>query len=173
MWFRSLLRGTCSAEYSFAFFLVVTGYCWIVFLAYPISLGFPCAGFRPRLISHPRSRHHRRRLLRLRFHTWRLSSDLPGLRDSPPNLLLRLAWLGVLSLAPFTRLGDLCLTSGPGQHDLVRSFWIEAPVRPFRPPAWDLSAVLQFLNSTSFSAFHRVSSSFGEEGPVFHGLGHC
>ena len=35
----------------------------------------------------------------------------------------------------------------PGQHDLVRSFWIEVPVRPFRPPAWDLSAGLQFLNS--------------------------
>ena len=101
VWFRSLLRGTCSAEYLFAFFLVVTGYCWIVFLAYPISLSFSCAGFRPRLISHPGSRHRHRGLLRLRFHTWRLSSDLPGLRDSPPDLLLRLAWLGVLPLAPF------------------------------------------------------------------------
>ena len=131
MWFRSLLRGTCSAEYLFAFFLVVTGFCWIVFLAYPISLSFSCAGFRPCLISHPRSWHRRRGLLRLRFHAWRLSSDLPGLRDSPPDLLLRLAWLGVLPLAPFSRLGDLSLTSGPGQHDLVHSFWIDVPVRPF------------------------------------------
>ena len=28
-------------------------------------------------------------------------SDLPGPRDSPPNLLLRMAWLGVLPLTPF------------------------------------------------------------------------
>ena len=73
----------------------------------------------------------------------------------------------------FSRLGDLCLASGPGQHDLVRSFWIEAPVRPLRPPAWDLSVVLQFLNSSGFAPLHRVSSSFDEEGPVFHVFGHC
>ena len=82
-----------------------------------------------------------------------------------------LAWRS--SSRAFSRLGDLCLTSGPGQHDLVRSFWIEAPARPFRPPAWDLSAVLQFFNSSNFAPLHRVSSSFDEEGPVFCGLGHC
>ena len=107
------------------FFMVVTCYCWVVFLAYPISLRFSCAGFRPRLISHSRSRHHRRGLLRLGFHTWRLYGDLSGLRDSPPDLL-RLAWLGILLLAPVCWLGDLCFTGGPGQHELVRSFWIEA-----------------------------------------------
>ena len=106
---------------------------------------------------------------------------VPG--DSPAicqgcGILLPICCSGWLGLAfflsrLFSRLGDLCLTSGPGQHDLVRSFWIEAPVRPFRPPAWDLSAVLQFLNSSGFAPFHRVSSPFGEEGPVFHGLRHC
>ena len=82
-----------------------------------------------------------------------------------------LAWRS--SSRAFFRLGDLCLTSGPGQHDLVRSFWIEALVWPFRPPSWDLSAVLQFLNSSGFAPLHRVSLSFGKEGPVFRGLGLC
>ena len=82
-----------------------------------------------------------------------------------------MAWRS--SSCAFSRLGDLFLTSGLGQHDLVRSFWIEAPVRPFLLPAWDLSAVLQFLNSSGFAPLHQVSSSFDEEGPVFHGLGHC
>ena len=82
-----------------------------------------------------------------------------------------LAWCS--SSRTFSRLGDLCLTSGPSQHDLVRSFWIEAPIRPFRPPTWDLSAVLQFLNSSGFAPLHRVSSSFDVEGPVFRVLGHC
>ena len=57
---------------------------------------------RPHLLSQPRSRHSHRGLLKLRLHAWRLSSNLPGLQDSPPDLLLRLAWLGVLPLAPFT-----------------------------------------------------------------------
>ena len=42
-------------------------------------------------------------------------------------------------------------------HDLVRFFRIEAPVRPLRPLAWDLSAVLHFLNSSVFEPLHRVS----------------
>ena len=79
--------------------------------------------------------------------------------------LVGLAWRS--SSRAFSRLCGLCLTSGPGQHDLVCSFWIEAPVRPFCPPAWVLSAVLQFLNSSGFAPLHRVSSSFDEEGPVF------
>ena len=49
------------------------------------------------------------------------------------------------------------MSSDPVLHDLVRSFRIEAPVRPLRPPAWDLSAVLQFLNSSVFEPLHRVS----------------
>ena len=38
-------------------------------------------------------------------------------------------WLGLafFLLRLFSWLGVLCVTSGPGQHDLVRSFWIEAP----------------------------------------------
>ena len=42
-------------------------------------------------------------------------------------------------------------------RDLVRSFRIEAPIRPLRPPAWDLSAVLQFLNSLVFEPLHQAS----------------
>ena len=49
------------------------------------------------------------------------------------------------------------MSSDPILHYLVRSFRIEARVRPLRPPAWDLSAVLQFLNSSVFEPLHRVS----------------
>ena len=38
----------------------------------------------PALLNQPRSRHRHRGLRRLRLHAWRLSSDLPGLRGSPP-----------------------------------------------------------------------------------------
>ena len=38
-------------------------------LAFALTVPFP---LRPRLLSHPRSRHRHRGLLRLRFHTWRL-----------------------------------------------------------------------------------------------------
>ena len=49
------------------------------------------------------------------------------------------------------------MSSDPVLHDLVRSFRIETSVRPLRPPAWDLSAVLQFLNSSVFEPLHQVS----------------
>ena len=49
------------------------------------------------------------------------------------------------------------MSSDPVLHDLVRSFQIEAPIRPLRPLAWDLSAVLQFLNSSVFEPLHRAS----------------
>ena len=48
------------------------------------------------------------------------------------------------------------MSSDPVLHRLVCSFRIEGPVRPLRPPAWDLSAVLQFLNSPVFEPLHRV-----------------
>ena len=107
-----------------------------------------------------------------RFHTWQLQRFARAAGFSSRFAAqVGLTWRS--SSRAFSRPGDLCLTSGPGQHDLVHSFWIEAPVRPFCPPAWDLSAVLQFLNSSGFAPLHRVSSSFDEEGPVFRGLGHC
>ena len=49
------------------------------------------------------------------------------------------------------------MSSDPVLLDLVRSFRIEAPVRPLCPPAWDLSAVLRFLDSSVFEPLHRVS----------------
>ena len=49
------------------------------------------------------------------------------------------------------------MSSDPVLHDLVCSFSIETPVRLLRPPAWDLSAALQFLNSSVFEPLHRVS----------------
>ena len=49
------------------------------------------------------------------------------------------------------------MSSDPILRDLVCSFRIEAPVRPLRPPAWDLSVVLQFLNSSVFEPLLRVS----------------
>ena len=48
------------------------------------------------------------------------------------------------------------MSSDPILHDLVRSFRIKAPVWPLRPPAWDLSAVLQFLNLSVFEPLYRV-----------------
>ena len=39
------------------------------------------------------------------------------------------------------------LSSHPVLRDLLRSFRLEAPCRPLRPPAWDLAAVLTYLNS--------------------------
>ena len=42
------------------------------------------------------------------------------------------------------------LSSHPVLRDLLRSFRLEAPSRPFHPPAWDLAAVLTFLNSAVF-----------------------
>ena len=48
------------------------------------------------------------------------------------------------------------MSSDPVLRDLVRSFRIEAPVRPLRPPVWDLSAVLQFLNSSVFELLHQL-----------------
>ena len=43
-------------------------------------------------------------------------------------------------------------------RDLVRSFRIEAPTRPLRPPAWDLSAVLQYLHSPLFELLQQAFS---------------
>ena len=39
------------------------------------------------------------------------------------------------------------LSSHPELRDLLRSFRLAAPCRPLRPPAWDLAAVLTYLNS--------------------------
>ena len=49
------------------------------------------------------------------------------------------------------------MSSDPVLHDLARSIRIEAPARPLRPSAWDVSAVLQFLNSSVFEPLHRAS----------------
>ena len=49
------------------------------------------------------------------------------------------------------------MSLNPILHDLVRSFRIEAPVWPLCFPAWDLSVVLQFLNSYVFEPLHQVS----------------
>ena len=35
-------------------------------------------------------------------------------------------------------------------RDLLRSFWVDAPSYPMRPPSWDLLKVLRFLSSGSF-----------------------
>ena len=49
------------------------------------------------------------------------------------------------------------ISSDPVLHDLVHSFRIEAPVQLLLPPAWDLSTVLRFLNSSVFELLHRAS----------------
>ena len=42
------------------------------------------------------------------------------------------------------------LSSHPVIRDLLRSFCLETAERHLRPPAWDLSMVLRFLNSSAF-----------------------
>ena len=42
------------------------------------------------------------------------------------------------------------LSSHPVLRDLLRSFCLESADRQLRPPAWDLSLVLRFLNTTPF-----------------------
>ena len=42
-------------------------------------------------------------------------------------------------------------------YDLLRSFRVEAPVRPVTPPSWDLVKVLEFLKSPVFEPLHQAS----------------
>ena len=42
------------------------------------------------------------------------------------------------------------LSSHPVLRDLLRSFCLESAERQLRPPAWDLSLVLRFLNTSPF-----------------------
>ena len=49
------------------------------------------------------------------------------------------------------------LSSHPVLRDLLRSFRLEAPSHPLRPPAWDLAAVLAFLNSAVFEPLRLAS----------------
>ena len=44
------------------------------------------------------------------------------------------------------------LSSHPVLRDLLRSFCLESAERQLRPPAWDLSLVLRFLNTSSFES---------------------
>ena len=49
------------------------------------------------------------------------------------------------------------LSSDPVLRDLIRSFKVETPPRPVRPPAWDLSLVLRCLSSSLFEPHHLCS----------------
>ena len=42
------------------------------------------------------------------------------------------------------------ISASPVLHDLLRSFKVEVPVRPVRPPTWELEVVLRYLRSSSF-----------------------
>ena len=42
-------------------------------------------------------------------------------------------------------------------RDLLRSFRLEAPCCPLRPPAWDLAAVVTYLNSAAFDPLRLAS----------------
>ena len=48
------------------------------------------------------------------------------------------------------------LFSDPVIRDLLRSFCISSAERQLRPPAWDLSGVLRFLNSSTFEPLSRA-----------------
>ena len=48
------------------------------------------------------------------------------------------------------------LSSHPVIHDLLRSFCLSSVERQLRPPSWDLSGVLRYLDT---SAFEPLSSA--------------
>ena len=48
------------------------------------------------------------------------------------------------------------LSSDPVSRDLLRSFCISSAERQLRPPGWDLSGVLRFLNSSAFEPLSRA-----------------
>ena len=48
------------------------------------------------------------------------------------------------------------LSSHPVFRDLLRSFALESAPRQLRPPAWDLTLVLRFLNTSSFEPLAEV-----------------
>ena len=58
------------------------------------------------------------------------------------------------------------LSSHPVLCDLLCSFRLVAPCRPLRPPAWDLAAVLTYLNSAVFEPLRVASAEFNEKGFV-------
>ena len=49
------------------------------------------------------------------------------------------------------------LSSDPVLRDLLRSFQLSSVERVLRPPAWDLSRVLRFLNSPEFEPLSQAS----------------
>ena len=49
------------------------------------------------------------------------------------------------------------ISSDPVIKHLLRSFKVETPPRPLRPPAWDLSMVLRYLVSSSFEPLNQSS----------------
>ena len=48
------------------------------------------------------------------------------------------------------------LSSDPVLHNLLRSFRLSSVERLLRPPAWDLSIVLRFLNSSTFEPLSQA-----------------
>ena len=49
------------------------------------------------------------------------------------------------------------ISSDPVIKDHLRSLKVEAPPRPLRPPAWDLSVVMRYLVSSSFELLSQSS----------------
>ena len=49
------------------------------------------------------------------------------------------------------------ISTSPVLQDLVQSFKIEVPLRPVRPPPWDLEVVLRFLRSSTFETLSSLS----------------
>ena len=48
------------------------------------------------------------------------------------------------------------LSSHPVLRDFLHSFVLESAPRQLRPPAWDLTLVLRFLNTSSFEPLAEV-----------------
>ena len=55
-------------------------------------------------------------------------------------------------------------------HDLVRSLKLEVPVKPVRPPTWDLEVVLRYLRSSSFEPLSSLVFAFFDEEGFVSGL---
>ena len=104
------------------------------------------------------------------YRRWCCSESHSISRPSLPKVADFLFWLrrsknlsisSILGYHPMLsavfRFKLLGISSDPVLRDLIRSFMVEAPPRPVRPPSWDLTVVLQFLNSSTLEPLHLCS----------------
>ena len=133
------------------------------------AAGFSSAVAAQASLSH---RPSSRKAYQLKWHVYRQWCHSHGHSSSNPSLAKAadfLCWLhsskrlGVSSIKGYRSMlsAVFCfqlpsLSSHPVLRDLLRSFALESAPRHLRPPAWDLTLVLRFLNTSSFEPLTEV-----------------